>query len=75
MNTLTLQMARDFYVRRLIELNPILLISPAKLVELNRQVEGLRQGMLKTETNPVWQIPVRVESDGVSVTRFEVILG
>lgn len=75
MNTLTLQMARDFYVRRLIDLNPVLIITPAKLELLNRQVEAIRLGMLKVETNPVWRIPVRVESDGVSPTRFEVILG
>jgi hypothetical protein len=69
-----LNMARDFYTRRLIELNPVLLVSPAKLVELNRQAEGLRQGMLRTETNPVWRLPVRIEADGTSPTRFEVIL-
>jgi len=74
MNTLTLRMARDFYTRRLIELNPVLLVTPAKLVELNRQVEALRQGMLRTETNPVWNIKVRIEADGSSPTRFEVIL-
>lgn len=74
MNTMTLRLARDFYVRRLIELNPVLLVTPAKLVELNRQVEALRQGMLQKETNPVWNIKVRVEADGQSPTRFEVIL-
>lgn len=75
MNTLTLQMARDFYVRRLIELNPVLLVTPAKLEILNRQAEALRQGMIQKETNPVWQIPVRIEMDGQSPTRFEVVLG
>jgi hypothetical protein len=67
-------MARDFYTRRLIELNPVLICTPAKLVELNRQAEGLRQGMKRTETNPVWDLLVRVEADGTSPTRFEVIL-
>jgi hypothetical protein len=74
MNTMTLRLARDFYVRRLIELNPVLLVTPAKLVELNYQAEALRQGMLQKETNPVWKIKVRVEADGQSPTRFEVIL-
>lgn len=74
MNTTTLRMARDFYVRRLNELNPILLVTPAKLVELNRQAEAIRQGMLQSETNPVWNIRVRIEADGQSPTRFEVIL-
>lgn len=66
-------MARDFYVKRLIELNPVMIVTPAKLETLNRQAEGLRQGMLRTETNPVWNIPVMVQSDGTNPTRFEVI--
>jgi hypothetical protein len=74
MNTNTLRLARDFYVRRLTELNPVLIVTPAKLVELNRQAQGLRNGMRASETNPVWNLQVRVEADGTSPTRFEVIL-
>jgi len=74
MNGNTIRLARDFYVRRLIELNPVLLVTPAKLVELNRQAQGLRNGMRATESNPVWKLQVRVEADGSSPTRFEVIL-
>ena len=74
LNPQVVEMARNFYARRLIELNPILLVTPAMLVHLNRQAEGLRQGMKKTETNPVWDVPVSIEADGTSPTRFEVIL-
>ena len=56
------------------ELNPILIVTPAKLVILNHQAQALRNGMLKTETNPVWKLQVRIEPDGTSPTRFEVIL-
>lgn len=73
MNRTTMIMARDFYVRRLIELNPVLIVTPAKLEILNRQAEALRQGMLRTESNPIWKIPVVVQSDGTNPTRFEVI--
>lgn len=73
MNEKVVKMACEFYCRRLIELNPILLITPAKLVELNRQAEGLRQGMLRSESNPVWTLPVQVIADS-SPTRFDIIL-
>jgi hypothetical protein len=74
MNANTLRLTKEFYQRRLIELNPVLIVTPAKLVELNRQAQGLRNGMRATETNPVWNLAVRVEADGTSPTRFEVIL-
>lgn len=74
MNANTLRLAREFYTRRLIELNPTLLVTPAKLVTLNYQAQGLRNGMRQTESNPVWNLQVRVEADGTSPTRFEVIL-
>lgn len=74
MNANTLRLAKEFYQRRLIELNPVLLVTPAKLVELNRQAQGLRNGMRQSETNPVWNLQVRIEADGASPTRFEVIL-
>ena len=73
MNTMTLRLARDYYFRKLIELNPYFILSPAKLELLNRQAEELRQQMLRTETNPVWRIPVRIEADGTSATRFDVV--
>ncbi len=74
MNANTLRLAKEFYQRRLIELNPVLLVTPAKLVELNYQAQALRNGMRRAETNPVWNLQVRVEADGTSPTRFEVIL-
>jgi hypothetical protein len=40
---------------------------------MNRQAEMIRQQQLKTETNPVWRIPVRIEPDGTSATRFDII--
>jgi hypothetical protein len=73
MNTATLRLARDFYTRKLNELNPYFIASPARLEILNRQIEEIRQRMLATETNPVWRIPVRVDPDGSSATRFEVV--
>jgi hypothetical protein len=74
MNANTLRLAKEFYVRRLIELNPVFIVTPAKLVELNRQAQALRNGMRLAESNPVWNLQVRVEADGTSPTRFEVIL-
>jgi hypothetical protein len=74
MNANTLRLARDFYTRRLIELNPVLIVTPAKLVTLNHQAQGLRNGMRQAESNPVWNLQVRIEADGTSPTRFEVIL-
>jgi hypothetical protein len=73
MHTNTLRLARDFYFRKLTEMNPVLFVTPAKLEVLNRQAEALRQQMLRTETNPVWRIPVRIEPDGSSPTRFEIL--
>lgn len=74
MNANTVRLAREFYQRRLIELNPVLLVTPAKLVELNYQAQALRNGMRQKETNPVWNLQVRIEADGTSPTRFEVLL-
>ena len=74
MNANTLRLARDFYTRRLIELNPIMIVTPAKLVTLNHQAQGLWTGMRAAESNPVWNLQVRIEADGTSPTRFEVIL-
>lgn len=74
MNANILRLAKEFYQRRLIELNPVLLVTPAKLVELNYQAQALRNGMRQFETNPVWNLQVRIEADGSSPTRFEVIL-
>lgn len=73
MNTAILRLARDFYFRKLTELNPYFIATPAKLEMLNRQAEAIRQQQLRTETNPVWRIPVRIEVDGTSATRFDVI--
>lgn len=73
MNTATLRLARDFYYRKLTELNPYFIATPAKLEVMNRQAEMIRQQQLKTETNPVWRIPVRIEPDGTSATRFDII--
>lgn len=63
-----------FYQRELIALNPVLLVTPAKLEVLNRQAEQLRLKQLRNEPDPVWTIPVRVYADGQSPTRFEVVL-
>lgn len=74
MNDNTLRLAREFYQRKLIEKNPVFIATPAKLHELNRQAQELRMQQLRTETNPVWRLNVRIEADGASPTRFEVIL-
>lgn len=73
MNKAVLRLARDFYFRRLTELNPYFIATPAKLELLNRQAEMIRQEMASKETNPVWRIPVRIELDGTSITRFDII--
>ena len=73
-NPLLLKMIIDFYTKKLIEWNPVLIVTPAALERLNRQAESLRQHQLKRETNPVWNIPVKVLADGKSPTRFEVVL-
>lgn len=63
-----------FYQRELINLNPVLLVTPAKLEILNRQAEHLRLSQLRREPDPVWRIPVKIYADGQSPTRFEVVL-
>lgn len=68
-----LRLAKNFYHRRLVELNPVLLVMPAALVRLNIQAENLRLEQKRTEPNPVWSIPVRIESDGTSPTRFQIL--
>ncbi len=73
MNKAVLRLARDYYFRRLTEMNPYFIATPAKLEILNRQAEMIRQDMMRKETNPVWRLPVRIEPDGTSVTRFDVI--
>ncbi|TXH11390.1 MAG: hypothetical protein E6R04_02070 [Spirochaetes bacterium] len=73
MNKAVLRLAREFYFRRLTEMNPYFIATPAKLEILNRQVEAIRQEMARKETNPVWKVPVRIEPDGTSVTRFDIV--
>lgn len=70
----TLISATNYYFKRLVDLNPVLLITPAKLIQLNAQAEGIRVEMLRKESNPVWKIPVQIEADWKNPTRFEVIL-
>jgi hypothetical protein len=74
MNPNTLRLAREFYFRKLNELNPYILATPAVIHKLNQQAEAIRFHLAKTETNPVWRLRVRIEPDGTSPTRFEVIL-
>lgn len=68
------QMALEFYTKNLVKLNPILLITPASLVKLNRQVEEIRiKQKQRGETNPVWNLLVEVITNGKSPTHFQVI--
>lgn len=71
---IVIRQAVDFYYRRLVELNPIFLATPAAMDKINRQAEALRQGQKRKENNPVWDMRVQVQSDGVNPTRFLVIV-